>query len=57
MKATIKASQEQMGAEIMTDLEETKVIEPEINQEKIEAVAEHISCTEVTQEQAPDVLC
>jgi hypothetical protein len=59
-KATIKAGQEQMGAEIMTDLEETKVIEPEVNQEKIESVAGHykgIPRTEITQEQAPDVLC
>lgn len=58
-EATIKASQKQIGAEIMTDLEEMKDVELEVNQEKIEAVVEHyewIPCAEATQEWAPDVL-
>jgi hypothetical protein len=41
IEATIKAVQDQMGPEITTDLEEMKAVEWEVNQEKIEAVAEH----------------
>jgi hypothetical protein len=59
MEATIKAGQEQMGTEIRTDLEEMKVVELVMNQEKIKVVAEHyewIPHAEATQERAPDVL-
>jgi hypothetical protein len=58
-EATVKAGQEQFCSEITTVLEEMKVVELEVNQEKIEAVAEHcewIPRAEATQERATDVL-
>jgi hypothetical protein len=38
----MEAFQEQMRAEIKTDLEEMKATDLEANEEKIEAVAEHL---------------